>query len=169
MKSKKYVYFEVMLYVIILVGISIIALRIFRPNTYHDISKNKIYVVITDSMSPTIHPYSMILVNRSEEEIQAEDIITFEVALNSSHEKKLVTHRVDSCIDEKIYTRSDKHHKRDTWVLSSDDIIGKVKLTIPYLGYLIMGVQKVALPLLIIAQLLIVLLLAQTMMRWKKL
>ncbi len=169
MKSKKYVYFEIVLYVFILVGISIIALRIFRPNTYHDISKNKIYVVITDSMSPTIQPYSMILVDRYDDNYQDGDIITFEVALKGSHDKKLVTHRVESCIDEKIYTRSDKHHKRDAWVLSSDDIIGKVKLTIPYLGYLIMGVQKVAFPLLIIAQLLIVLLLAQTMMRWKKL
>lgn len=169
MKKLPFRYLEVITYLAILLGIIFVGMRTFYPRQYHQSVKKQLYVVLTDSMAPTISPLSVVVVDRKSQDFNEGDIITFSIDINNDGRKDLVTHRLDSIADNHIKTRSDKTNKIDYWIVDKKDILGKVVFVIPYLGYLILGVQKVAIPLLLLAMLLIMILLFQTMNRWNKL
>lgn len=169
MKKSKLKYFEFIAYILILIGIVCVGLKTFFPSHYDKTVNKKLYVVLTDSMSPTIPPLSAVLVDLNEDHYQKGDIITFKVDLNQDGIKDLVTHRLESITDTEVRTISDKSNKIDRWTITQEDIIGKVVLTLPHLGGVILGVQKVAFPLLMIAMILIIALLLQTLNRWHKL
>ncbi len=149
-------------------GINAVALRTFLPHRYDEVVNTKLFVVLTDSMEPTIPPMSLIFVDRDVDHFAKGDIISFKVDINDKGNKDIVTHRLESIDDGLIKTRSDKSGQIDPWKIKEHNVIGKVKLSIPHLGGFVLGIQKVAIPVLLISQLLIIVILLQTILRWKE-
>lgn len=94
--------------------------------------------VKSGSMEPTLKIGSVILVRPlAEAEIRVGDIITFR-GMNSS---ELVTHRVDRVAAEKkgllFYTKGDANKVQDTAPVTGQQLLGKVALAVPYLGYVL--------------------------------
>ena len=115
------------------------------------------YMVLSGSMEPKIKTGSIILIRPVDANyIKVEDIISFKSAINN----QTTTHRV---IDiernpELLFTtKGDANEVEDPIKVKGSQIIGKVVLTVPYLGYLAGLLQTrygflliIAIPLLII-------------------
>lgn len=89
------------------------------------------------SMEPAVKVGSAVLVQpRAAEDIRAGDIITFRSASSGA----FITHRVDH-IDAGngllFYTKGDANNVQDPMPVMGRQLVGKVALTVPYLGYLL--------------------------------
>lgn len=93
---------------------------------------HKFYIVEGGSMSPTIRVGSLIIVKELEpKEIEKGDIITFHGLGNS-----LVTHRVLNVENNSssFITKGDANGTEDALPVDADEIVGKVVLSIPFIG-----------------------------------
>jgi signal peptidase len=79
----------------------------------------------------------------SVEDLEIGDIATFR------HPKRtdvLVSHRVTALTNRDgellIETKGDANEKPDAWVIPEDRVVGKVRLTIPHLGYAADGLRQ---------------------------
>jgi len=102
----------------------------------------KSYVVLTGSMQPTIKTGSMIIVKPSEQ-YKIGDIVTFGPY---SKVKPPVTHRI---VDTRVQngqifynTKGDANNSPDSREISNKDIIGKLRVKIPYVGYAVSAAKK---------------------------
>jgi signal peptidase len=96
--------------------------------------------VKTGSMNPTIRTGSLIF-SWPVSSYKVNDIIVF----HWSNTKELVTHRIVGVNpNNKNYfqTKGDANKTPDMGLISSDQIVGKVLLTLPFLGYAISFVQS---------------------------
>lgn len=99
----------------------------------------QMYEILSGSMEPKVHTGSVIFTNPSidKKQLQVGDVITF----NVPHQPGIiVTHRIVTVKNQNgeptIETKGDANSSKDTWKLSTKDIIGKYTgMTIPYLGY----------------------------------
>lgn len=95
---------------------------------------HKSYSVISDSMNPTIKKNALVYVkkdnNPSIENYQLGDII----AVNKNEGIPLM-HRIVEIKDDLIITKGDANLDNDE-PINIDQVIGKVKLSIPYVGFL---------------------------------
>lgn len=94
---------------------------------------HRLYVVDSGSMSPTIPIDSMIIVRESEpHEINKGDVITYYGHSKNSR----VTHRVVDIENqgELFTTKGDANEINDPMLLEGKKIVGKVIVTIPYIG-----------------------------------
>ena len=96
----------------------------------------KSVVVLTDSMEPMISPFSLVIVS-PESDIKIGDVILYEVEL--SKKKYKVLHRVIDIKEKKgqiVYmTKGDNRRYVDAWYVSRENIIGKLLISVPYVGY----------------------------------
>lgn len=94
---------------------------------------HRIYIVNSGSMSPTLKVDSLIIVKEIKpEEVKVEDIITY-----YGHDKSSrVTHRVVEVQNkgESFITKGDANEVKDPLPLEDDKLIGRVVLTIPFIG-----------------------------------
>ena len=99
----------------------------------------KNFIVLTGSMKPTLNEGDIVFVKESKE-IQKDDIIAFR------EENSVITHRVYEIYQEdgKDYyiTKGDANSGTDTQLLSSSDIEGKYVFKIPFVGRIILFLQK---------------------------
>jgi signal peptidase len=91
-------------------------------------------VILTGSMEPLISPGDMIIIRRCYiEDITVGDIIEYKL------EDYKIVHRVIAIYkfqgDIKLITKGDANKKADRLPVSSDQFIGKLEYTIPYVGY----------------------------------
>jgi len=89
------------------------------------------YTVVTGSMEPTIKVGSIVFA-RPQGKYQKGDIITFHRGDIS------VTHRifsVDTKTGERYQTKGDANNAADPQLVNSSQVIGKVDVTVPYIGY----------------------------------
>ena len=100
------------------------------------------YVVLSGSMMPNIHIKDVVVTKRiPEEELEIGDIITF-VSPDTRFGGISVTHRIiDKIYDEdqgiyKYKTQGDANNISDTVPVPNSNILGKVILKIPKLGYI---------------------------------
>lgn len=96
--------------------------------------------VLSGSMEPNISVGSMIIVkNVNPEELEAGDIITFQVS-----DSTLVTHRVveNNVETQKITTKGDANDVNDGNPVSYSNVIGELFISIPLLGYLSIYMQS---------------------------
>ncbi len=99
------------------------------------------YVIVTESMVPTIKVNDAVVVKRvKENQIQIGDIITF-LSKNKYGQKRTITHRVvgkqfDDSGNYIYRTKGDNNIVEDTSLVSSESIYGKVVLKIPKIGYI---------------------------------
>jgi signal peptidase len=102
------------------------------------------FIVLSGSMEPKIHTGSVVAV-KAQEEYAVGDVITFG---ENAKTKKPTTHRIfeikeDKIKGEKSYvTKGDANNAPDQKEIKESEILGKVFLTIPYVGYAVSAAQK---------------------------
>lgn len=96
------------------------------------------YIILSGSMEPAIKTGSVVI-TESRDFYGKGDIVSFKV---SGNEKNVVTHRIASVTYGTTYfgsatytTKGDANNAEDTQPLKQEDIIGRVVIVIPYLGY----------------------------------
>lgn len=120
----------ILIYNIILIIVSSINGKNFNILRY------KAYIVTTDSMQPSINAGDIVIVkNGKKDKIGQGDVITF------NQNDEVITHRVIKNITEEnnveYITKGDNNNTEDTFKVKYDDVIGKMVITIPYLGKII--------------------------------
>jgi signal peptidase len=124
----KYLY-KLVLSVIIIFSVIIIisSLNIFG---------RQIFVVMSGSMEPKIRTGSIVL-DKKQVDYSVEDVITYRVA----NSKDTVTHRIIEIkkVGEAIayQTKGDANDAPDRELVPIDNVVGKVYLSIPFLGYFV--------------------------------
>lgn len=98
----------------------------------------RLYTVLSGSMAPTFDAGSVLAVVSIPPEAVAEgDIITFK---DPQQPKNIITHRVVSRQEQgqdlTFKTRGDANNTPDLFLVPAQNVIGKVRLAIPYAGYL---------------------------------
>lgn len=96
------------------------------------------YIVLSGSMAPAFDAGSMVFVKPVEpEEIKEGDIITYRGLGDSSF---LTTHRVVEIMgsgqDLEFVTKGDANDVNDPNPVPGENLVGRVALTVPYMGYL---------------------------------
>ena len=100
------------------------------------------YVVLSSSMSPSIHAGDVVVVDGvSPEQIEEGDVITFHPPSGHEIDADLVTHRVVDVAqrDDGRYfrTKGDANEEPDQELVPAENVVGVVQFHIPYIGYVI--------------------------------
>lgn len=110
----------------------LLAAAVWLPGVFH----MKACVVKSSSMEPAIKAGSVIYVSQYEadEKISPGDIVSFQAG------NVMVTHRVVSmnAKDNTIITKGDANAVCDAMPVSQDELYGKVRFQIPWIGYLLL-------------------------------
>lgn len=101
------------------------------------------YIIISESMIPSINVYDAVVTMRvNEDNIKIDDIITF-ISKEIQTAGTPITHRVIGIVHdesgEKILgyrTKGDNNNTADFALIAPNEVIGKVMLRIPLIGYL---------------------------------
>ncbi len=128
-------YYVILIFIVVIAGLLILSQSPFNKNY-------RIFIVKSGSMAPTIKTGSLIIVKHQNEYHKGE-IITFgKISKNSTP----TTHRI---VEIKKYpnkityiTKGDANKTADWREVTKNEVIGKVILTIPYLGFLLAAVKK---------------------------
>ena len=113
---------------------------------------NEIMVITSTSMIPVLNPNDLITVKKIDiDQIQKNDIIVFD----SHTETGNIAHRAIKIDQEEgkivIVTKGDNVITKDPWLVSDEDLIGKVNEIIPYLGiFLVASVRYTLVAIIII-------------------
>ena len=91
--------------------------------------------VLTGSMEPAI-PVGSIVITKEQSSYEIEDIISFQ------EEGSVITHRIISIDRERYITKGDANNVADTEEVQQKQVLGKVILMIPLLGYLVMWLMS---------------------------
>ncbi len=102
----------------------------------------EVLVVQSGSMEPAYHVGSLVYVkNVDASELEVGDVITFDLGGGVRG-----THRIIEVVEENdalaFRTKGDANEAADNNLVLPEDIIGKVKFTIPYLGFVITYIQQ---------------------------
>ena len=98
------------------------------------------YVIISESMIPSINVYDAVVTVRvGQDNIKMNDIITF-ISKDIETAGTPITHRVIGIVETengiKYRTKGDHNNTADFALIAPDEVIGKVYLRIPMIGYL---------------------------------
>lgn len=95
------------------------------------------YTVLSGSMEPEFYPGDIVIVkNKNKTELKVDDIVTF------VDDGDIVTHRIMKETEEGYITKGDNNEVEDARTLKDENIIGKVLIDIPKLGYAIQFLSK---------------------------
>jgi signal peptidase I len=127
---KKSIYLVVVLLLIVIAGTSAIA-------AFDVPGGIKMYTVLSGSMEPSIKTGSVV-VTRPELSYREGDVITF-MSSGNPNPKNSVTHRISAVAQEEgrevFVTKGDANNTPDGGFVTSSQVLGKVNISIPYLGY----------------------------------
>jgi signal peptidase len=99
------------------------------------------YIIVSPSMKPTINVEDAIIVQRkAASKLKVKDIITFN-AQDSSASGITITHRIVAIVKDKngkllFRTKGDNNNVEDSALVKPENIVGKVLLRIPLIGYI---------------------------------
>lgn len=108
------------------------------------------YVIISNSMVPTINVQdAVITVRTSEKNIHMNDVITF-ISKDIETRGTPITHRVVGIVYEEddntkvlgYRTKGDHNNTQDFAIIKPDEVLGKVYLRIPMIGYVQLFLTK---------------------------
>lgn len=126
---------------IVVIGLFIIlALNILtaKSDKLFQIIGYRSYTVLSGSMEPEFYPGDLVITNhKSKTDINLDDIVTFR-----DNEGVIITHRIVEEVDGGYITQGDNNNVEDTDVLKKENLIGKVKFSIPKVGYLMNFLSK---------------------------
>lgn len=143
MKNVIKVLYNVFFYAFIVV-ILVVSIVSFSANEYKGVKKIGNFAfcnVLTGSMAPTINPGSLIIIRDYEgNQVEVGDIVTF----SGDQTNSIVTHRI---VEEKnngeyYVTQGDANDTVDSFPVTRDMIVGKVVVTIPVLGSIMLFIQN---------------------------
>ena len=102
----------------------------------------EVLVVQSGSMEPAYHVGSLVYVKQVDvQELKSGDVITFELGSGVRG-----THRIVEVLGERdnisFRTKGDNNDYADANPIRPEAIVGQVKFTIPYLGYLVAYIQQ---------------------------
>lgn len=80
--------------------------------------------VVSGSMEPNLHVGDIIVINTSDKDYKAGDIVTFR-----DREGSFVTHRIIAIVEQQVITQGDHNNTEDDAIFM-DDIVGKYKFKI---------------------------------------
>ena len=90
------------------------------------------YTVLSGSMEPDLYPGDIVVViNKNKINFNIGDIITFKKY------NTVITHRIIDLNNNGYITKGDNNNFKDSFIVENKDIIGKVLLKIPKLGYIL--------------------------------
>ena len=97
------------------------------------------YIIISESMIPNINVYDAVVTVRvGEDKIKVNDIITF-ISKEIQTAGTPITHRVIGIVETetgiKYRTKGDHNNTADFALIAPEEVIGKVYLRIPMIGY----------------------------------
>lgn len=119
-------------------GIVAIIICLILLSAFPKFTGFRLLVVKSGSMEPNINTGSMILV-KSAKIYRVGDIVTFS---NINPKKDPITHRIVS-IDEGFYrTKGDANKDADERVVLKNEILGKMHLAVPVLGFVLNAAKK---------------------------
>lgn len=104
------------------------------PLTLPRVMGYDIYTVISGSMEPAIPTGSLVYIEGAQpEEIEAGDVIAFYGAEDSA---AVITHRVveNNTLMGQFVTKGDANEKADVNPVDYEELIGKLVMSVPYLG-----------------------------------
>ena len=131
--------FWIILIIVALYSTFMIAQRLIWKDKTPSFFGYKNFIVLTGSMKPTLNEGDIVFVKESKE-IQENDIIAFR------EKNSVITHRVYEIYQEdgKDYyiTKGDANSGTDTQLLESSNIEGKYVFKIPFVGRIILFLQK---------------------------
>lgn len=118
------------LVVAVLILVVLLVPRLFRYN---------IYAVLSGSMEPNYHVGSVVYIKSAD----PSTIVVGDTIAYYLNEETIVTHRVVSVDteNEAFITKGDANQKEDAVPVSFSKVVGVGKFTIPFLGYLSVGMQ----------------------------
>ncbi len=111
------------------------------------------FVVQSASMEPTIATGSLAITkSTAPNTLATNDVITF---IRPDKSREFITHRIVEKFENKgatvFKTKGDHNNNQDGWLLAGGGVVGKVILTVPYLGYLLsLARTKIGIALLIV-------------------
>ena len=90
--------------------------------------------VYSGSMEPAIPVGGVVVIKAVDTEtLKVGDIICFKLSESTTTS---ITHRIINITDEGFITKGDANEDPDQWIVKKENVIGKVILTIPYIGYI---------------------------------
>lgn len=135
MNRKKYKKSRVAVFCGTLGTVMLIALMLFcLPLTLPRLFGYHIYSVISGSMEPEIPVGSMVYIkNEAPEDMEKDDVIAFYGAKDSN---AIITHRVveNRIVMGEFITKGDANQTNDMNPIPYDNFIGRVTLSVPYVG-----------------------------------
>lgn len=112
------------------------------PITIPQMFGYQVYTVISGSMEPAI-PTDSLVYTRSvpPEDVKEEDVIAFYGADDSA---AIVTHRVvkNQVVEGQFVTKGDANKKEDPMPVPYSNLLGRVELTIPFMGRILAAVAS---------------------------
>lgn len=104
-----------------------------------NVAGNKVYIVLSGSMSPVFDTGSIVSVKDIKpENVAPRDIISFRDPRDSS---RIITHRVVEIKKEngtlKFVTKGDANDGKDADMVPASNLIGKMNFSVPYAGYVL--------------------------------
>lgn len=118
-------------------AITLLLLISSKSEKAFDLIGYRTYTVLSGSMEPEFYPGDIVIVkNKNKAELKVNDIVTF------VDDGDIVTHRIMKEIEEGYITKGDNNEVEDARTLEDENIIGKVLIDIPKLGYVMQFLSK---------------------------
>jgi signal peptidase len=115
----------------LLIGLAVI-IGLTTMSNFSIFGKYRSFLVQSGSMEPAIMTGD-IIITKSNNQYEKNDVVTFE-----DYQQRRVTHRIiDSQNNGHLITKGDANRSKDNEDITKDQILGKVILIIPRLGYLV--------------------------------
>lgn len=146
--KKALLYLKNLIFIFIVIALfSYIICMKFYPDKIKELTGFQTYVILTDSMEPTI-PVGSLVVDRSfdeEDQLNENTIISFKV--NRLGDDVIFTHyfkkkEVDESGKERYYTQAENADRYDDYKTYREDILGTYVLHIPYAGKVVQFLQS---------------------------
>ena len=99
-------------------------------DSVYNLIKFKSYVIVSNSMQPTIDPGDVIFIKKSDvEDLEVGDVVTFQ------KNDFIATHRIIEIQEDKVVTQGDNNNLADE-PLDKSNIIGEYIFRVPKIGYI---------------------------------
>lgn len=123
---------------VLFIGLILVPLLFYISLNY------KFFIITSGSMSPAIPTGSLVVLN-TDDSYKAGDIISFKAG------NMIITHRiVDKKNNQEFVTKGDANLTKDFSYVSEKEIMGKVILSIPYIGYIVLFIKRYSIYLLLL-------------------